>query len=194
MGCASPGIARRSTSSRMRIWDERGAGLFKNCYCQFAGDGWKIVKKNLQSVTGFQVVEQRLDGYSSTSEDGSSTVDFRVNCDQWHFHGKTPIARGWHSVPHLVGFSHATWRARRRPHALTYLRNVVTEGECLARTVRVHHLHCCDYRLDEEDFDGLAGYILRRQLRKHGMAYSVGSGDVPYRHFIRIRCVRPNYM
>jgi hypothetical protein len=48
--CPTSSAARRrgiSSSSRMRIGDECGPGLFENRHRQLSTDGWKIVKKYL---------------------------------------------------------------------------------------------------------------------------------------------------
>jgi len=65
----------------MRIRDKCSARLFKHCYRQFATDGRKIIQKDLQGVSGFQVIEERLDRNARASENGSSAVDIEIDCD-----------------------------------------------------------------------------------------------------------------
>jgi hypothetical protein len=77
----------------MRICYERGTSLFKDGYRQFATDGRKVTQEDLQRVSSFQVIEERLDWDPCTSEHGSSAMDVGIDGDQLRLHGNTPGRR-----------------------------------------------------------------------------------------------------
>ena len=77
----------------MRIGDKCGPRLFKYRHRKFPTDGRKIVQKDLQRISGFQVIEQRLDRDTRASENGSSAVNFWIDGDQLCLHGKPWVRR-----------------------------------------------------------------------------------------------------
>ncbi len=76
----------RSSSSRMRIWDERSARFLEHCHRQIAADRREVIQKDFQGIARFQVVEECLDGHPSPSEYGSAAVNLWVNGDHRLFH------------------------------------------------------------------------------------------------------------
>ncbi|OGA79130.1 MAG: hypothetical protein A3G81_00260 [Betaproteobacteria bacterium RIFCSPLOWO2_12_FULL_65_14] len=76
----------------MRIRYECSTRLFKHGYRQFATDGREVIEKDLQRISSFQVIEERLDRDPCTSEHGSSAVDVWIDGDQLRLHGSTPGA------------------------------------------------------------------------------------------------------
>jgi hypothetical protein len=78
----------------MHIWNECGTRLFEHSYRKLSADRWEVVKKDLQRVPGFKMVEQCLDRHACTGEDRGSAVDLGVDGDQLGIHGRAPITRG----------------------------------------------------------------------------------------------------
>ena len=76
----------------MRIGHQGHPGLFKNGYCLFTRDGWKLLKKNIQRVTFFEIVKKILDRHSGSSEHRCSALDVWVNDDEGAGHGVPPRA------------------------------------------------------------------------------------------------------
>ncbi len=74
----------------MRIGEECGARLFKHSYRQFATDGRKIIQEDLQRISGFQVIEERLDRDARANENGRSAVDLGIDGNQLCLHGQAP--------------------------------------------------------------------------------------------------------
>lgn len=73
----------------MRTGYECGAGLFKHGYRQFAGHRGKVIQKDLQRVTRFQVIKERLDWDPCSKEHRSSAVNLGIDGDQLLIHNST---------------------------------------------------------------------------------------------------------
>ena len=74
----------------MRIRQQRSVRFFEYRYRQVATDGRKVIKKHLQWITGFEVIEQGLDRDSGPGKDRCTAMNLRVNSDELLVHGRAP--------------------------------------------------------------------------------------------------------
>jgi len=64
------------------------AGFFEEGDGLFAGDGGKILQKNIERITGFEVINQGACGNARAGEARRAAHDFRVNHhNAFRFHG-----------------------------------------------------------------------------------------------------------
>ena len=74
-------FAGKSSSSRMRIWHQRGASFLKDGNSKLATDRREVIEKDFERIARFKVIEERLDGDSRTREHGSSAVNLWIDDD-----------------------------------------------------------------------------------------------------------------
>lgn len=60
--------------------------FLEHAYRQVTADGWKIVEKDLQRVTRFEVIEQRLYRDTRARKNRCSAVDVEVDCNEMTLH------------------------------------------------------------------------------------------------------------
>ena len=68
-------------------------GLLKRRNNDIPGDGGEVVKKLLQRMAAFDVIDERLHGHACADKHRGSAqnVGIRVN-DGWSFHGTVPLS------------------------------------------------------------------------------------------------------
>jgi hypothetical protein len=84
----SNGAKRRGTSSssRMRIGEQRGLRLFQYRDGQFPADRWEILQEDLQRVAGLQVIEKDLNRHARPRKNGGAAVKLWINDNQLRVH------------------------------------------------------------------------------------------------------------
>ena len=75
----------------MRIWHQRCACFFQQCYCKFTTDRGEVVKEDLERVTSLQVIEQDLDRYAGSKEHRRSAVNLRIDSDELRVHDRAAM-------------------------------------------------------------------------------------------------------
>src|SRR5208337_2492560 len=69
------------SSSNMRIGDQVGLRLLEGSYSNLSCDGRKIVKKLIQRVAAFDVIDKRLHRNTSANKYRRATQDVRVGAN-----------------------------------------------------------------------------------------------------------------
>lgn len=63
----------------MRIRRNDFAREFQCSHRLLTTDGWKLVEEDVETVSGFEIVEKRLHGDTRIDEDRRSAEDFRIS-------------------------------------------------------------------------------------------------------------------
>jgi hypothetical protein len=73
----------------MRIGDQVSLRLLERSYCDLACDSGKIIKKRIQRMAAFDVIDKRLHGNAGTNENWGAAQDVGVGVNDGRcFHEK----------------------------------------------------------------------------------------------------------